>query len=105
MKPDKGLQNESLITSEDPFLTNSTFLEEEHFNVTEHRGFLHGFVEAISVIVVGGNPSSRASIMQIQRKESFGGVSKMKPLDTFLLLLVVISLYQNFMILKRYAYI
>jgi len=30
----------------------SLFSVEESFNVTEHRGFLHGFVEALSVIVV-----------------------------------------------------
>jgi len=30
----------------------SLFDVEESFNVTEHRGFLHGFVEALSVIVV-----------------------------------------------------
>merc|ERR1719205_340405 len=40
--------------SADPFLevTNSSILEESHFNTTEHRGFLHGFVESLSVILV-----------------------------------------------------
>ena len=33
-------------------VTNVSMIEEERFNVTEHRGFLHGFVEAISVILV-----------------------------------------------------
>ena len=33
-------------------VTNSSVLEEEHFNTTEHRGFLHGFVESLSVILV-----------------------------------------------------
>jgi hypothetical protein len=38
----------------DPFMevSNSSILEEEHFNTTEHRGFLHGFVESLSVILV-----------------------------------------------------
>lgn len=33
-------------------VTNVSLVEEEHFNVTEHRGFFHGFVEALSVILV-----------------------------------------------------
>merc|ERR1719347_2256963 len=36
-------------------LSNLTMVEREQieqFNVTEHRGFLHGFVEALSVILV-----------------------------------------------------
>jgi len=33
-------------------LTNFSLIEEDRFNVTEHRGFLHAFVEAISVILV-----------------------------------------------------
>ena len=38
----------------DPFLTvtNTSVLEENTFNTTEHRGFLHGFVESLSVILV-----------------------------------------------------
>ena len=38
----------------DPFLTvtNTSVLEENNFNTTEHRGFLHGFVESLSVILV-----------------------------------------------------
>ena len=32
--------------------TDLSLVEEEHFNVTEHRGFFHGFVEALSVILV-----------------------------------------------------
>jgi len=32
--------------------TDVSLMEEESFNVTQHRGFLHGFVEAISVILV-----------------------------------------------------
>ena len=38
----------------EPFMevSNSSILEEEHFNTTEHRGFLHGFVESLSVILV-----------------------------------------------------
>jgi len=38
----------------DPFLTvtNTSVMEENHFNTTEHRGFLHGFVESLSVILV-----------------------------------------------------
>ena len=38
----------------DPFMevSNSSILEEEHFNTKEHRGFLHGFVESLSVILV-----------------------------------------------------
>ena len=35
-----------------PFPLYNSSSYEEQFNVTEHRGFLHGFVEAISVIVV-----------------------------------------------------
>jgi len=31
---------------------NTSIIEENNFNVTEHRGFLHGFVEALSVILV-----------------------------------------------------
>ena len=31
---------------------NASLIEEDHFNVTEHRGFIHGFVEALSVILV-----------------------------------------------------
>lgn len=31
---------------------NTSIIEEDKFNVTEHRGFLHGFVEALSVILV-----------------------------------------------------
>ena len=31
---------------------NTSIIEEDNFNVTEHRGFLHGFVEALSVILV-----------------------------------------------------
>ena len=31
---------------------NVSLGEEEAFNVTEHRGFLHGFVESLSVILV-----------------------------------------------------
>ena len=34
-------------------MANFSLIEEERFNVTEHRGFLHAFVEAISVILVG----------------------------------------------------
>ena len=37
---------------EDMEVSNSSILEEEHFNTTEHRGFLHGFVESLSVILV-----------------------------------------------------
>ena len=33
-------------------VSNSSVLEEERFNTTEHRGFLHGFVESLSVILV-----------------------------------------------------
>merc|ERR1719357_1544217 len=33
-------------------VTNVSLVEEEHFNVTEHRGFFHGFVESLSVILV-----------------------------------------------------
>merc|ERR1719317_636550 len=41
-------------TEGDPFLTvtNTSVLEENAFNTTEHRGFLHGFVESLSVILV-----------------------------------------------------
>merc|ERR1719317_1507465 len=41
-------------TEGDPFLTvtNTSIMEEPAFNVTEHRGFLHGFVESLSVILV-----------------------------------------------------
>jgi len=31
---------------------SSVLVEEGHFNTTEHRGFLHGFVESLSVILV-----------------------------------------------------
>ena len=31
---------------------NASLIEEDRFNVTEHRGFIHGFVEALSVILV-----------------------------------------------------
>lgn len=31
---------------------NASLIEEDHFNVTQHRGFIHGFVEALSVILV-----------------------------------------------------
>ena len=34
---------------------NTSIIEENNFNVTEHRGFLHGFVEALSVILVSFN--------------------------------------------------
>ena len=34
---------------------NTRIIEENNFNVTEHRGFLHGFVEALSVILVSFN--------------------------------------------------
>ena len=33
-------------------VSNSSILEETQFNTTEHRGFLHGFVESFSVILV-----------------------------------------------------
>jgi len=38
----------------DPFIevSNSSMLGEDHFNTTEHLGFLHGFVESLSVILV-----------------------------------------------------
>ena len=39
-------------TTEEEMLGNLTTVEREQieqFNVTEHRGFLHGFVESISV--------------------------------------------------------
>ena len=41
-------------TEGDPFLTvtNTSIMEENSFNTTEHRGFLHGFVESLSVILV-----------------------------------------------------
>ena len=53
------MQDPSWVNTTDPHLLdpapfplyNSSSYEEQ-FNVTEHRGFLHGFVEAISVIVV-----------------------------------------------------
>ena len=42
--------------SQDVFMTNSSILDRletpGEFNVTEHTGFLHGFVESLSVIVV-----------------------------------------------------
>ena len=53
--PDKNVENPSSNTShhlEDIVMSNSSVDHEDRFNVTEHRGFLHGFVEAISVIVV-----------------------------------------------------
>ena len=53
--PDKNVNNPSSNTShhlEDILMSNSSVDHEDRFNVTEHRGFLHGFVEAISVIVV-----------------------------------------------------
>ena len=36
-------------TTEVEMLGNLTMVNREEFNVTEHRGFLHGFVESISV--------------------------------------------------------
>eukprot|EP00092_Neocalanus_flemingeri_P069931 GFUD01085783.1.p1 GENE.GFUD01085783.1~~GFUD01085783.1.p1 ORF type:complete len:381 (-),score=65.67 GFUD01085783.1:254-1396(-) len=41
-------------SDEDHFMdvSNTSVLEEEHFNTTEHRGFMHGFVESLSVILV-----------------------------------------------------
>jgi len=53
--PDKNVNHASSNTShhlEDILMSNSSVDHEDRFNVTEHRGFLHGFVEAISVIVV-----------------------------------------------------
>ena len=42
------------IEDMEPFMevSNSSILEEEHFNTTEHSGFLNGFVESLSVILV-----------------------------------------------------
>merc|ERR1719270_1065468 len=46
----------SSTDGEDVFMTNSSILDSPdapgEFNVTEHTGFLHGFVESLSVIVV-----------------------------------------------------
>jgi len=46
----------SSTDGEDVFMTNSSILDTPdapgEFNVTEHTGFLHGFVESLSVIVV-----------------------------------------------------
>ena len=39
-------------TSNGTLNINSSVIEEDNFNVTEHRGFVHGFVEALSVILV-----------------------------------------------------
>jgi len=47
--------NHPEYTSQHVFMTNSSILEQDSstdFNVTEHTGFLHGFVESLSVIVV-----------------------------------------------------
>ena len=48
-------------TEGDPFLTvtNTSIMEENSFNTTEHRGFLHGFVESLSVILVMQNIISK----------------------------------------------
>ena len=42
----------SNITAGVDTIFNTSIIEEDKFNVTEHRGFLHGFVEALSVILV-----------------------------------------------------
>jgi len=39
-------------TSNGTLNIDSSVIEEDNFNVTEHRGFVHGFVEALSVILV-----------------------------------------------------
>jgi len=46
--------SQTLTTSDQTVDTifNASLIEEDHFNVTEHRGFIHGFVEALSVILV-----------------------------------------------------
>ena len=44
---------------------NTSIIEENNFNVTEHRGFLHGFVEALSVILVS---SSFLRLLNFSRK-------------------------------------
>ena len=46
--------SQTFTTSEQTVDTifNASLIEEDHFNVTEHRGFIHGFVEALSVILV-----------------------------------------------------
>ena len=43
---------ETSFQDEEFSMTNHSLVEEERFNVTEHRGFLHAFVEALSVILV-----------------------------------------------------
>merc|ERR1719228_1599056 len=51
---DTGGGDMEVEVSVDPFISvsNTSVLEEPHFNTTEHRGFLHGFVESLSVILV-----------------------------------------------------
>merc|ERR1719158_2411591 len=51
---DTGGGDMEVEVSVDPFISvsNTSLIEEDHFNVTEHTGFLHGFVESLSVIVV-----------------------------------------------------
>ena len=60
--------NHPEYTSQHVFMTNSSILEQDSstdFNVTEHTGFLHGFVESLSVIVV-----SKLCKKQLYRKFS-----------------------------------